>query len=65
MPVLLLLSTLFVLGFEKFVEWRYGAPGAIGILLIAIGAKAKSPACAGVGVTVVALQVFGPYGVRG
>lgn len=61
MPVLLLLSTAFVLGFEKFVEWRYGTPGAIGILLIAIGAKAKNAACAGVGVTVLALQVLAPY----
>ncbi|MFD3513597.1 hypothetical protein [Streptomyces sp. NPDC058657] len=64
MPVLLLLSTAFVLGFEKFVEWRYGTPGAIGVLLIAIGIKSRHPACAAVGVTVLALQVLGPYGVH-
>jgi hypothetical protein len=61
-PVLLLISAAFVLGFDKFVAWRYGTPSAIGILLIAIGAKAKSPACAGVGVTVLALQLLAPYG---
>jgi hypothetical protein len=59
-PVLLLLSTALVLGFEKVVDWRYGTPGAIGVLLICIGAKARSPACAGVGVTVLTLQVIGP-----
>ncbi|MEU8891338.1 hypothetical protein [Streptomyces sp. NPDC048442] len=60
MPALLLLSAVVVIGFEKFVEWRYGAPGAIGLLLLGIGAKAKSPACAGVGATVLTLQVVGP-----
>ncbi|GHH46361.1 hypothetical protein [Streptomyces candidus] len=60
MPALLLLSAAVVLGFEKFVDWHYGAPGAIGVLLICIGVKARSPACAGVGATVLTLQVIGP-----
>ncbi|GAA3488657.1 hypothetical protein [Streptomyces cremeus] len=60
MPALLLLSAVFVIGFERFVEWRYGAPGSIGVLLICIGAKAKSPACAGVGATLLTLAVLAP-----
>ncbi|MCX5200357.1 hypothetical protein OG897_02610 [Streptomyces sp. NBC_00237] len=60
MPALLLLSAVLVIGFEKFVEWRYGAAGSIGLLLLAIGAKAKSPACASVGATVLTVSVIAP-----
>lgn len=60
MPVLLLLAAIVVIGFEKFAEWQYGALAAVGLLLIGIGVKARSPACAGVGAVVIAMQVTGP-----
>lgn len=60
MPALALLSAVFVVGFEQFVSWRYGTAGIIGLLLLAIGIKAKNPAVSSVGAVVLALLVAGP-----
>lgn len=60
MPALLLLAAVVVVGFEKFAEWQYGSLSAVGLLLIAVGVKAKSPTCAGIGAVVIAMQVTGP-----
>ncbi|MEN8654791.1 hypothetical protein ABCR94_30415 [Streptomyces sp. 21So2-11] len=60
MPALLLIAAVVVVGFEKLAEWRYGPLCAIGALLIAIGIRARSPACVGVGVTVIAMQLTAP-----
>ncbi|WP_369243179.1 hypothetical protein AB5J56_09540 [Streptomyces sp. R21] len=43
MPVLALLSAVFVVGFEQLVQWQYGLTGIIGLLLLTIGIKAKEP----------------------
>lgn len=43
MPVLALVSAVFVIAFEQIVQWRYGATGIVGLLLLTIGIKAKSP----------------------
>lgn len=60
MPVLALLSALLVVGFEQFVQWRYGTMGLVGLLLLTIGIKAKSPMCSSIGAVVLALMVTGP-----
>ncbi|MFC9911660.1 hypothetical protein [Streptomyces sp. NPDC059862] len=60
MPALALLSALFVVGFEQMVEVKYGAAGVIGLLLLTIGIKAKSPAVSSVGAVVLALLLTGP-----
>lgn len=41
MPVLALLSAVFVVGFEQLVQWQYGPVAIIGLLLLTIGIKAK------------------------
>ncbi|MES4886458.1 hypothetical protein [Streptomyces sp. NPDC096012] len=56
MPALALLSALFVIGFEQLVQWRYGAAGIVGMLLLSVGIKAKSPAVSSAG----ALLLAGP-----
>ncbi|MGW3725856.1 hypothetical protein [Streptomyces sp. F001] len=60
MPALALLSALFVVGFEQMVEVKYGATGVVGLLLLTIGIKAKSPAVSSVGAVVLALLLTGP-----
>ncbi|MGW2073466.1 hypothetical protein ACWCPK_34370 [Streptomyces sp. NPDC001953] len=60
MPAMALLSALFVVGFDQFVQWKYGTMGIIGLLLLTVGIKAKSPTCSSVGAVVLALMVAQP-----
>ncbi|MEU7061109.1 hypothetical protein [Streptomyces sp. NPDC046197] len=60
MPVLALLSAVFVLGFEQLVQWKYGATGIVGLLLLTVGIKAKSPVISSIGAVVLAVLVAGP-----
>jgi uncharacterized membrane protein YkvI len=60
MPVLALISTVFVIGFQELVQWRYGPMGIVGLLLLTIGIKANSPTCSSLGALVLALMVAGP-----
>ncbi|MDX2594236.1 MULTISPECIES: hypothetical protein [Streptomyces] len=60
MPVLALVCALFVVGFERLVEWRYGAAGIIGLLLLSVGIKAKSPAVSSAGAVLLAVLLAGP-----
>ncbi|MEU0787544.1 hypothetical protein ABZ341_39140 [Streptomyces sp. NPDC006173] len=60
MPVIALLAAVFVVGFEQLVQWQYGPSGIVGLLLLAIGIKAKSPTCSSIGAVVLALMVSGP-----
>lgn len=60
MPVLALVCALLVVGFEQLVEWRYGAAGIIGLLLLSVGTKAKSPAVSSAGAVLLAVLLAGP-----
>ncbi|EGX59436.1 hypothetical protein SZN_12558 [Streptomyces zinciresistens K42] len=60
MPVLALLAAVFVVGVEQTLQWRYGATGIVGLLLLTIGIKAKSPAISSIGAVVLAVLVSGP-----
>ncbi|MDL5202382.1 hypothetical protein [Streptomyces sp. ALI-76-A] len=60
MPVLALLSAVLVVGIEQTVQWKYGVTGIVGLLLLTVGIKAKSPAVSSVGAVVLALLVSGP-----
>jgi len=60
MPVIALLSAVFILGFEQLVQWRYGPTGIVGLLLLTIGLKAKNPTCSSIGAVVLALMIAGP-----
>ncbi|GAA2637373.1 MULTISPECIES: hypothetical protein [Streptomyces] len=60
MPAIAFISAVFVVGFEELVEWRYGPVGILGLLLLSIGIKAKSPACSSIGAVLLAILVSGP-----
>ncbi|MGW0334568.1 hypothetical protein ACWD0J_22320 [Streptomyces sp. NPDC003011] len=60
MPALALLSAVLVVGIEQTVQWKYGVTGLVGLLLLTVGVKAKSPAVSSVGAVVLALLVSGP-----
>ncbi|GHK02885.1 hypothetical protein ACWEWI_14680 [Streptomyces sp. NPDC003753] len=60
MPALAFLSALFVVGFDQFVQWKYGTMGIIGLMLLTVGIKANSPACSSIGAVVLALLVAQP-----
>jgi uncharacterized membrane protein YkvI len=60
-PVALaLLSAVFVVGFEQLVQVQYGATGVVGLLLLTVGIKAKSPAVSSAGAVVLAMLLAGP-----
>ncbi|MFD5337073.1 hypothetical protein [Streptomyces hawaiiensis] len=60
MPALALLSAAFVVAFEQLVQWKYGPAGIVGLILLTVGVKAKSPAVSSVGAVVLALLMTGP-----
>ncbi|WP_217546336.1 hypothetical protein [Streptomyces sp. GbtcB6] len=61
MPAALaLVSAVFVIGFEQMVQSKYGATGIIGLLLLTVGVKAKSPAFSSAGAVLLALMLTGP-----
>ncbi|MFI5686828.1 hypothetical protein [Streptomyces sp. NPDC051636] len=60
MPALALLSAVFVVGFEQLVQWKYGATGLVGLLLLTVGLKAKSPAVSSAGAVLLAVLLAGP-----
>jgi hypothetical protein len=60
MPALALLSAAFVVAFEQLVQWKYGPAGIVGLLLLTVGIKAKSPAVSSAGAVVLALLMAGP-----
>ncbi|MEU6476315.1 hypothetical protein ABZ858_05380 [Streptomyces sp. NPDC047017] len=60
MPVLALLSAVFVIAFEQIVQWKFGATGFVGLLLLSVGLKAKSPAVSSAGAVVLAMLIAGP-----
>jgi hypothetical protein len=59
-PVLAFVSSIFVITFEQVVQWKYGATGIVGLVLLTVGIKAKSPSVSSVGAVVLALLVAGP-----
>lgn len=60
MAVLALLAAAFAVTFEQFVQWKYGPVGIVGLLLLTVGIKAKSPTCSSIGAVVLALTMTGP-----
>lgn len=60
MPAIAFVSAVFVLGFEQLVQWKYGPMGIIGLLLLTIGIKARSPALSSIGALVLAALVTRP-----
>jgi hypothetical protein len=59
-PALALLSAVFVVGFEQAVQLQYGVTGIVGLLLVTVGIKAKSPVISSVGAVVLAMLVACP-----
>ncbi len=60
MPILAFVSALLVVTFEQVVQWKYGAAGIVGLLLLTVGIKANSPSVSSAGAVVLALLVAGP-----
>ncbi|MER6674456.1 hypothetical protein [Streptomyces sp. NPDC000983] len=60
MPAIALLAAVLVVGIEQAIEVQYGTTGLVGLLLLTIGIKAKSPAVSSAGAVVLALLVSGP-----
>ncbi|MFD4972804.1 hypothetical protein [Streptomyces sp. NPDC058424] len=60
MPALALVSAIFVVGFEELVQWKYGAMGIIGLLLLTVGIKARNATLSSVGAVVLAVLLAGP-----
>ena len=61
MPVALaLVSALAVVAFQRFVEWRYGTLGIVGLLFLTIGLKANNHTCSSIGAVILAVMFAGP-----
>ncbi len=60
MPVLALLTAVFTVGFEQVIQWKYGLTGSVGLLLLTVGIKARSPSLSSAGAVMLALLVAEP-----
>lgn len=60
MPALALLSAVFIVGLDQFVQWKYGTMGIVGLMLLTIGVKAKNPTISSAGAVVLAMLLAGP-----
>lgn len=45
---------------EQFISWKYGTVGAVALILLSVGLKAKNSTCAGIGAILLALLVMQP-----
>ncbi|WP_326581328.1 hypothetical protein OG889_23800 [Streptomyces sp. NBC_00481] len=55
-----LISALAVLAFQRFVEWRFGTMGFVGLLFLTIGLKANNHTCSSIGAVILTLMFAGP-----
>ncbi|CAL9529199.1 hypothetical protein SUDANB145_03988 [Streptomyces sp. enrichment culture] len=53
-------TTAFVIAFEEFLHWRYGAGGLLGLLLLTVGVKSRRPSVSSAGAVLLALLVSRP-----
>jgi len=53
-------ATTVVLAVQQFVQWRYGVPGLVALVLLAIGLKARNQTCSAIGAVALALMVSRP-----
>ncbi|GGV84779.1 hypothetical protein [Streptomyces griseoloalbus] len=60
MPVLAPIFAVLVITAEQLVQWRYGAAGVVGLLLLAMGVRANSPGVSSAGAVLLALLVARP-----
>jgi hypothetical protein len=60
MPVIALISAVVVVTVEQLLQWRYGAAGLLGLLLVTVGIHAKRPGVSSGGAVLLALLVARP-----
>ncbi|MFD7876292.1 hypothetical protein ACFV5G_19670 [Streptomyces sp. NPDC059766] len=61
MPAALaLLTAVLGVGLEQTVQWKYGAAGVIGLLLLSIGIRARNPTVSSIGAVMLAALVTRP-----
>lgn len=53
-------ATTAVLALQQFVQWRYGVPGLVALVLLAVGVKARNQTCSAIGAVALALMVSRP-----
>nr|WP_152885649.1 hypothetical protein [Streptomyces adustus] len=54
------MTTVLGVGLEQTVQWKYGAAGVIGLLLLSIGIRARNPTVSSIGAVMLAALVTGP-----
>lgn len=57
MPLFALMLAGLVIGFERLVEWQFGALGVIGFVLLSVGVKARNITCSCVGAVVLTMLI--------
>ena len=57
MPLFALVLAGLVIGFERLVEWQFGALGVIGFVLLSVGVKAKNITCSCIGAVVLTMLI--------
>ncbi|MFD7769712.1 hypothetical protein [Streptomyces sp. NPDC059787] len=60
MSVLALAFAVLVVTVEQLVQWKYGAAGILGLLLLTIGIRANRPGVSSAGAVLLALLVARP-----
>lgn len=55
MPLFALVLAGLAIGFERLVEWQFGAAGVFGFVLLSVGVKAKNIPCSCIGAAVLTM----------
>lgn len=57
MPLYALVLAGVAAGFERFVEWQFGALGVFGFVLLSVGVKAENVPCSCIGAAVLTMLI--------
>jgi hypothetical protein len=57
MPLYALMLAGVAVGFERLVEWQFGALGVIGFVLLSVGVKAENITCSCIGAVVLTMLI--------
>ncbi|MDN0194257.1 hypothetical protein [Streptomyces sp. S.PNR 29] len=61
MPLIALALAALAIGFEQFVQSKFGAMGIIALVALSLGLKAKNPLLSGIG-AVILVMLLAPSG---
>ncbi|GAA1431041.1 hypothetical protein HCJ93_21775 [Streptomyces sp. SBST2-5] len=60
MPLVAIVLAALAIGFEQFIEWKYGPMGIIAFVALAVGLKARNTLISGIGAVILVMLLAQP-----